>query len=188
MNETPKTIAVAKALSTVAAIATFSLITHSTAQQAAASQPMPAPSAKAKQCVMLYSPRYKKLRIKPIQVSYRWCSAANPTDCTNWKSDTVADVGKPFSIAAYCFTHKTPVNMELRYNRRFDDYASQQVVTIKPHAMKLKGNLAPHPFCGKKSAHRFVMKRGGAMIRNGKPRDVIEPKCVWNPIKTKAAS
>ena len=97
-------------------------------------------------------------------------------------------MGKMTKTRAKNMLGKTPVNMELRYNRRFDDYASQQVVTIKPHAMELKGNLAPHPFCGKKSAHRFVMKRGGAMIRNGKPRDVIEPKCVWNPIKTKAAS
>lgn len=170
------------AILALAAIATFSA-----AQIAVAAGKQASPSTiqkiKSKQCVMLFSPRYKKLRIKPIQISFRWCSKANPADCTKWESDTIADTGKPFTIAAYCFTHHTPVMMDLRYNKRFGESQNRANVKIQPHAMKLQGNLAPHPFCAGNAAHRFVMKRGGASMKAGRPRAAIMPKCVWLPVK-----
>ena len=187
-NSMTTSSALTQILSATAILATVSVATVLTSPAAMAAGNSTTAKVKSKQCVMLYSPRYKKLRIKPIQFSFRWCSAANPKDCTKWTSDTVSDVGKSFSIVAHCFTHHASIKMELRYNRRFGDVASQVGTTIKPHAMKLKGNLAPHPLCAKKAAHRFVMKRDGALIKSGKPRNVVEPKCVWKPVKTKAAS
>ena len=174
-----------KNIAGLAVLSTAALLTTHSATSA--EQPRSA-KVKSKQCVILYSPRYKKLRIKPIQFSFRWCSASNPNDCTKWTNDKVADVGKPFSIVAHCFTHHTRIKMELRYNQRFDDVSSQLATTIQPHAMPLRENLTPHPFCGKKAAHRFVMTRSGARLKAGRPRNVQEPKCVWQPVKPKAAS
>jgi hypothetical protein len=134
---------------------------------------------------MLYSPRYKRIRIKPIEISFRWCSKDNPTDCTDWKDDTIADQGKPFTIAAYCFTHRLPVVMDLRYNRQFGESDNRVSVKIQPHAMKLKDDLAPHPFCGTEASHRFEIEAAGAAMKTGKPRAANQPKCVWSPIEKK---
>ncbi len=175
----------ARSFATITALSLAALLTSQTATSAEQSRTT---KVKSKQCVMLYSPQYKKLRIKPIQFSFRWCSAANPNDCTKWKNDRVVDSGKPYTIVAHCFTHHAPIKMELRYNRRFDEFANQASTSIKPHAIQLKDNLAPHPFCAKQAAHRFVMQRGGAQLKSGKPRNVREPKCTWKPIKLKVAS
>ena len=138
---------------------------------------------KFKQCVLFYSPEYKKLRIKPIKYEYRWCDKSKKNDCSDWAHDTIADMGKAFSISGHCFTFAKPLHMELRYNMNANKEVMSKVVTIKPHRFALKNNLDPHAYCTTKSVRHFKIRHGIIALKTGKPRRVIAPECVWKPIK-----
>jgi len=138
---------------------------------------------KFKQCVLFVSPEYKKLRIKPIKFEFRWCDKTKKDDCSKWGDDTVADMGKAFSISGHCMTFARPVLMELRYNTNTNKEVLSKVVTITPHRFALKNNLAPHPYCTTKSIHHFNKRRSSIALKTGKPRRAIMPDCVWKPIK-----
>ncbi len=138
---------------------------------------------KSKQCVLFFSPEYKKLRIKPIKFEFRWCDKSKKNDCSKWKHDTVADLGKAFSIVGHCMTYARPLHMELRYNKNTNKEVMSKVMTITPHRFALKNKLAPHAYCTTKSIHHFKIRRHSILLKTGKPRRVIKPECVWKPIK-----
>lgn len=171
-------------VSTALAVAAVAMLAHHT--PATASEQNAAAKTKYKQCVMFYSPRYKKLRIKPIHFEYRWCDKANREDCAKWSNDTLADKGFDFSFGGYCFTYHKPIVMELKYTRTFKKGRDLASVTLTPQMFKTKGNLEPHPFCATKSVHRFTLKRGKVAMKAGKPRQAPSPDCVWKPRKTAA--
>ncbi len=138
---------------------------------------------KSKQCVLFISPEYKKLRIKPIKYEFRWCDKSKKNDCSDWKQDTIADLGKAFSISGHCMTYARPLHMEFRYNKSTNKEAMSKVVTITPHRFAIKNKLAPHAYCATKSIHHFKIRRRSIMLKAGKPRRVIKPECVWKPVK-----
>ena len=150
---------------------------------AMASDKAPAAQTKYKQCVMFYSPRYKRTRIKPIPFDYRWCDKSDSGDCSKWKSDTLADSGHDFSIGAYCFTFHRPLTMEVRFSKTFKKGHDVAEAMFDPQMIRIKDNLEPHPLCATKAIHRFTIKRNRVAIRSGKPRQAKLPDCVWKPRK-----
>lgn len=171
-------------ISTALAIASIAMLAHHT--PATAGDQNAAAQTKYKQCVMFYSPRYEKLRIKPIHLEYRWCDKANRKDCAKWSDDTLADKGYDFSFGGYCFTFHKPIVMELKYTRTFKKGRDLADATLEPQMFKIKDNLEPHPFCATKAIHRFTLKGGKVVLTSGKPRQAPSPDCVWKQGKASA--
>lgn len=138
---------------------------------------------KYKQCIVLFSPQYKKTRIRPIKFEFRWCDKSKKNDCSSWDKDKIVDQGRAFSVSGHCFTYAKMLHMELRYNTSLNKERMSKVITLKPQAIALKGNLEPHPFCATKASHSFKIRRGSLVLKSGRPHNVKKLACVWNPIK-----
>lgn len=179
-------------ISVIAAMALAALaspvMANATGEAASTPQAGQVQKTKYKQCVVFYSPQYKRTRIKPINYDFRWCDKANRKDCSKWTSDVLRDRGHDFSIAGHCFTYHKPIVMEFKFNRTFKSARTMSAVTLKPQMIRLQGDLAPHPFCTTKAVNRFQLRRGRLHLKPGKPRGVKAPDCVWKPVKKAAAN
>ena len=169
-------------IATTAALALAALTTptmaNATGQDTAAA---PVQKVKYKQCVVFYSPQYKRTRIKPIDYDFRWCDKADRSDCSKWTSDVLRDRGHDYSLAGHCLTFHKPLVMEFRYSRTFKKGRNTTVATLDPQMIRVQGDLAPHPFCTTKAVNQFRLRRGRLQLKSGKPRNVKRPACVWKP-------
>lgn len=147
-----------------------------------------AQKVKFKQCVVFYSPQYKRARIKPINYEFRWCDKSNRSDCSKWAGDVLQDRGRDFSFVGHCFTFHKPLVMEFKFSRTFKKGRNLSQSVLQPQMIKLQGNLAPHPFCATEAVHHFRLRRGKLQLKPGQPRRVKTPDCVWKPTEKVATN